>query len=54
MTEHLATLDAHQAFWLLAGNTLVHELGVPLPILPTALFMGARAVHGTNDFCCFL
>lgn len=54
MNEHLVTLDAHQAFWLLAGNTLVHELGVPLPILPTALFMGARAVHGTNDFLLLL
>jgi len=29
-------LSAFQSFWILASNTLVHELGLPLPVMPTA------------------
>lgn len=31
---------------LLAANTLVHELGVPLPLMPSALLAGAQATEG--------
>src|SRR5258706_3800536 len=31
---------------LLALNTLVHELGVPLPLMPTALLAGAQVSEG--------
>jgi len=42
-------LTALQSFWILAGNTLVHELGVPLPVMPTAFVMGARGTRGAGD-----
>lgn len=38
------------SFWILAVNTLLHEVGVPVPVLPTALVLGAHAVHGLADF----
>jgi len=38
-----------ESFWILAGNTLVHELGVPLPFTPTAFVLGARGTHGGGD-----
>jgi membrane protein DedA with SNARE-associated domain/rhodanese-related sulfurtransferase len=40
---------ALQSFWILAVNTLLHELGLPLPVMPTAFVMGARGVHGAGD-----
>jgi len=46
----LGTIEIGRAFWLLAGNTLVHEVGVPVPILPTALVLGARATRHTTDY----
>ncbi len=42
-------LTAVQSFWILAGNTLLHELGVPLPVMPTALVLGARAIDGSGE-----
>jgi membrane protein DedA with SNARE-associated domain/rhodanese-related sulfurtransferase len=45
----LAAFADRDAFWILALNTLLHELGVPLPMLPTALVMGARAASGAID-----
>ena len=42
-------LTAFQSFWILAANTLLHELGLPLPVMPTAFVMGARGVHGAGD-----
>jgi membrane protein DedA with SNARE-associated domain/rhodanese-related sulfurtransferase len=36
-------LEDWHVFWILAVNTLLHELGVPLPMMPTALAVGARA-----------
>ena len=42
-------LTALQSFWILAGNTLVHELGVPLPVMPTAFVLGARGTRGAGD-----
>lgn len=38
------------AFWILTANALVHEVGIPVPILPTALILGAHAVHDPADF----
>jgi membrane protein DedA with SNARE-associated domain/rhodanese-related sulfurtransferase len=32
--------------WLLAANTFVHEAGIPVPMMPTVLFAGARAGAG--------
>jgi membrane protein DedA with SNARE-associated domain/rhodanese-related sulfurtransferase len=37
------------AFWILVLNTLLHELGVPIPMMPTALVIGARAASGVID-----
>ena len=45
MTEPL--LDDQSVYWVLWLNTLLHELGVPVPMTPTALVAGARAVTGT-------
>ena len=45
MTEPF--LDDQTVYWVLWLNTLLHELGVPVPMTPTALVAGARAVTGT-------
>lgn len=42
MTE--ALLNDQSVYWILWLNTLLHELGVPVPMTPTALVAGARAV----------
>ena len=47
MTESL--LNDQNVYWILWLNTLLHELGVPLPMTPTALVAGARAVTTTVD-----
>ena len=44
MTETL--LNEQNVYWILWLNTLLHELGVPLPMTPTALVAGARVVTG--------
>jgi len=45
----VSELTTFHSFWILAGNTLLHELGVPLPVLPTALVLGARGLHRSSD-----
>ena len=45
----MSDLTALQSFWILAVNTLLHELGVPLPVMPTALVLGARGMRGAGD-----
>jgi membrane protein DedA with SNARE-associated domain len=45
----LAGLEGHQFFWIVAANTLLHELGAPLPMTPTALMVGAQAASGAVD-----
>jgi membrane protein DedA with SNARE-associated domain/rhodanese-related sulfurtransferase len=45
MTESF--LNDQSVYWVLWLNTLLHELGVPVPMTPTALVAGARAVTGT-------
>ena len=45
MTEPF--LDDQSVYWVLWLNTLLHELGVPVPMTPTALVAGARAVTGS-------
>jgi membrane protein DedA with SNARE-associated domain/rhodanese-related sulfurtransferase len=42
-------LGAFQSFWILAGNTLLHELGLPLPVMPTAFVLAARGISGAGD-----
>ena len=42
MTEPL--LNEQNLYWILWLNTFLHELGVPVPMTPTALVAGARAV----------
>ena len=37
-------LNDQNVYWILWLNTLLHELGVPLPMTPTALVAGARVV----------
>jgi len=39
----LAAFEGRNVLWVLAANTLLHELGVPLPMMPTGLVAGARA-----------
>jgi membrane protein DedA with SNARE-associated domain/rhodanese-related sulfurtransferase len=39
-------LSDHYLAWVLGLNTLIHELGVPLPLMPTALLAGARVTEG--------
>ncbi len=41
--------DDQDAYWILGLNTLLHELGVPVPMTPTALVAGARAASGAVD-----
>jgi membrane protein DedA with SNARE-associated domain len=48
MIDH-AVLEDREAFWILAVNTLLHELGVPVPMMPTALLVGARVASGAID-----
>ena len=36
----------HDALWLVAINTLLHEIGVPFPLTPTVLWAGAGAMSG--------
>ena len=43
-------LTSSQAFWILGINTLLHEVGVPVPVLPTALVLAAQDVRGPGDF----
>jgi membrane protein DedA with SNARE-associated domain len=45
----LAALDDLPALWILAITTLLHELGVPLPMSPAALVVGARVAAGAVD-----
>jgi membrane protein DedA with SNARE-associated domain/rhodanese-related sulfurtransferase len=42
-------LTAFQSFWVLAVNTLLHELGLPLPVMPTAFVLGARGMRGAGE-----
>ena len=46
--------NSFQAFWILGANTLLREVGVPLPVLPTALIIAARAMHGPGDLLRFV
>ena len=44
-----AALDALPVLSVLAITTLLHELGIPLPLSPAALFVGARVAAGAVD-----
>ncbi len=46
-------IHGHMALWLLALATLLHELGVPVPIMPVALFLAARGVGDSFDLLAF-
>jgi len=50
----LATMHTHRAAWILGVNTLLHEAGVPVPVMPTAILLGAQTMHGTGDFLLFI
>ena len=53
MTDTL--LNEQNVYWILWLNTLLHELGVPVPLTPTALVAGARAVTaGVNPLLAVL
>ena len=39
-----------RAAWILAANMLLHEIGVPVPVLPTGFLFGAQAMHNVGDF----
>lgn len=42
-------LPERDAIWLVALNTLLHEIGVPFPLTPIVLVAGAGAVGGGVD-----
>jgi membrane protein DedA with SNARE-associated domain/rhodanese-related sulfurtransferase len=42
----LASISERSLAWLLGLNTLIHEIGIPLPMMPTALLAGARVNEG--------
>ena len=42
-------LPQRDTLWLVALNTLLHEIGVPVPITPIVLVAGAGAVGGGID-----
>jgi membrane protein DedA with SNARE-associated domain/rhodanese-related sulfurtransferase len=42
-------LTLRHALWLVALNTLLHEIGVPVPLAPTVLVAGAGAISGGVD-----
>jgi len=46
---NLAALNDLPLLWALAMTTLLHELGIPLPLSPAALFVGARVAAGAVD-----
>ena len=58
MTETL--LNEQNVYWILWLNTLLHELGVPVPMTPTATGRGRARRHsgcqsataGSGDCCC--
>ena len=45
----LAALNDLPLLWALAMTALLHELGIPLPLSPAALFVGARVAAGAVD-----
>ena len=45
----LAALNDLPLLWALAMTTLLHELGIPLPLSPAALLVGARVAAGAVD-----
>lgn len=47
-------LTSYQAFWILEANAALHALGVPVPVLPTALVIAARWMHGLHEFLLFV
>src|SRR6267142_577818 len=42
----LASVSDRYLAWVLGLNTLIHEIGVPLPLMPTALLAGAQVTEG--------
>src|SRR5215468_9390333 len=44
----LATMETHRAAWILGVNTLVHEAGVPIPVMPNAILFAAGRIYGTS------
>jgi membrane protein DedA with SNARE-associated domain len=51
--DALTMIHGPMALGLLALATLLHELGVPLPITPIALFLAARGVEDRVDLVVF-
>lgn len=47
--DDVPLFDDRNVYWILGLNTLLHELGVPIPMTPTALIAGARAVSSAVD-----
>lgn len=45
--DDVPLIDPQNAYWVLALNTLLHELGVPVPMAPTALVAGARVISAS-------
>lgn len=49
----LPSIHGPAALGLLALATLLHEIGVPLPIAPVGLFLAARGIDDGTDFLVF-
>jgi membrane protein DedA with SNARE-associated domain/rhodanese-related sulfurtransferase len=48
--NEIATMHGGRAAWILGVNMLLHEIGVPVPVLPTGFLFGAQAMHNVGDF----
>jgi len=49
----LTQIHGETAIWFLTASTLLHEIGVPLPITPVAMFFAARGIKSTSDLVAF-
>src|SRR5262249_22388104 len=45
----LSVLEGPHSLWFLIANVLLHELGVPVPMMPAVLLAGAQAASGSAD-----
>jgi membrane protein DedA with SNARE-associated domain len=51
--DTLNALYGSASLWLLSGVTLAHEIGLPIPAMPVALYIGARHVGHARDLPVF-
>lgn len=52
--DDVAALHGVAASSILGVNNLLHELGMPVPVMPTAILFGAKATSDASDFLLLL